>query len=39
MGWRFARWKAKRLSKSVWDVKLVYVSNLMRWRLATFSFT
>jgi hypothetical protein len=39
MGWRFARWKAQRLSKRVGDVKLVYVSNLMRWRVATFSIS
>jgi len=37
MGWRFARWKARRLSKRVGDVKLMYVSNLLRWRVARFS--
>ncbi|MCK5328147.1 MAG: hypothetical protein KAJ05_04310 [Candidatus Latescibacteria bacterium] len=37
MGWRLARWKAHRLSKRFGDVKLVYVSNLMRWRVGTFS--
>ena len=39
MGWRFARWKAQRLSKRVGDVKLSYVSNLMRWRVGTFPLT
>jgi len=39
IGWRFARWQARRLSKRFGDVKLMYVSNLLRWRMETFSLT